>query len=68
MTIRQPFLTAGQLPATVVHGHTVVPAPEVTASRIAIDTGAGFGGRLTCAVLEADSVAFLSPGIDDPPG
>ncbi len=61
LTIRHPFLTAERPGAVVVHGHTVTAAPEVTAARIGIDTGAGLGGRLTCAVLEGDRVAFLSP-------
>ena len=47
--------------AVVVHGHSVVPGPVVLPNRIAIDTGSGLGGRLTCAVLEEDRIAFLSP-------
>ena len=43
----------------VVHGHTPVPVPERRANRIAVDTGAVHGGRLTCAVLEGDQVGFL---------
>ena len=43
----------------VVHGHTPRPAPELRPYRLGIDTGAGRGGRLTCAVLEADTVRFL---------
>ncbi|MEO8714887.1 MAG: metallophosphoesterase [Acetobacteraceae bacterium] len=61
--IRQMFLSSErQFGAVVVHGHSVVPSPVVLTNRIAIDTGAGLGGRLTCAVLEADRIGFLSPG------
>ena len=35
------------------------PAPTIRDNRIGIDTGAGYGGRLTCAVFEEDGVAFL---------
>jgi serine/threonine protein phosphatase 1 len=38
--------------AVVVHGHTPVRAVEVRPNRIGIDTGAVFGGRLSCLVLE----------------
>ena len=58
--IRQPFLSTDRsFGAVVVHGHTPMAEPVVKANRIGIDTGAVFGGRLTCAVLEADRLAFL---------
>ncbi len=58
--IREPFLSWPRpLPARVVHGHTPTPRPEVLAHRINIDTGAGWGGILTCAVMEGDDIAFL---------
>jgi serine/threonine protein phosphatase 1 len=58
--IREPFLSfAGELPRIVVHGHTPARVPEVRAHRIGIDTGACFGGDLTCLVLEADRMGFL---------
>jgi serine/threonine protein phosphatase 1 len=61
MWIREPFLTyAGDLGAVVVHGHTPRPEPEVRHNRVGIDTAAVMGGVLTCAVLEADRVGFLS--------
>ncbi|HUN42226.1 MAG TPA: metallophosphoesterase [Acetobacteraceae bacterium] len=60
LTIRQPFLfTEQDFGFAVVHGHSTSPAPVVTANRIGIDTGAGQGGMLTCAVLEEDRVGFL---------
>lgn len=61
LRIRQPFLyTERDLGAVVVHGHTPVKAPEVRHNRIAIDTGAVFGGQLTCVVLEGETIGFLS--------
>lgn len=61
LRIRQPFLYTEQLfGVVVVHGHTPVKAPVVRANRIAIDTGAVFGGPLTCAVLENEAIRFLS--------
>jgi serine/threonine protein phosphatase 1 len=43
----------------VVHGHTISSAPDVQSNRIGIDTGAFATGRLTCLVLEGESVRFL---------
>ena len=61
LRIRQPFLySEEEFAAVVVHGHTPGPAPVLRRNRICIDTGAGFSGRLTCAVFEADKVAFIS--------
>jgi len=58
--IREPFLSwRGGLGAVVVHGHTPSRWPEVLDHRIGIDTGAVFGGPLTCAVLEGERVGFL---------
>jgi serine/threonine protein phosphatase 1 len=58
--IRQAFLSSEQdFGVVVVHGHTPVGTPAVLRNRIAIDTGAGLGGRLSCAVLESDSVGFF---------
>lgn len=57
---RQPFLYSKMdFGAVIVHGHTPVKAPVVKHNRIAIDTGAVFGGKMTCAVLEADMIGFL---------
>lgn len=61
LTIRQPFLwTAQEFGVVVVHGHSTTPSPVVAGNRIGLDTGAGNGGRLTCAVLEDDRVGFLA--------
>lgn len=35
----------------VIFGHTVFPAPLIQANKIGIDTGAVYGGSLTCLVL-----------------
>lgn len=63
--IREPFLDwpGAMLPEApkqvVVHGHTPRKRPVVRRNRIGIDTGAGKGGPLTCAVLEGSDVHFL---------
>ncbi len=58
---RQPFLySEADFGAVVVHGHTPVKAPVVRHNRIAIDTGAVFGGALTCVVLEGGTLGFLT--------
>jgi serine/threonine protein phosphatase 1 len=59
--IREPFLSWRKpLGAVVVHGHTPTPKPEIRPHRIGIDTGACFGGVLTCLVLEEDRMGFLT--------
>ncbi|MCO6415417.1 serine/threonine protein phosphatase [Siccirubricoccus sp. KC 17139] len=58
--IREPFLSfEGELPWVVVHGHTPARSPAILRHRIGIDTGACFGGDLTCLVLEGDRLRFL---------
>lgn len=58
--IRSDFMQSNDdLGTRVVHGHTVVEAPEVRPNRISIDTGAYATGRLTCAVLEGSDCRFL---------
>jgi serine/threonine protein phosphatase 1 len=59
--IRQSFLASEQdFGAIVVHGHSMSPMPIIRPNRIGLDTGAGTGGNLTCAVFEDDAVAFMS--------
>jgi serine/threonine protein phosphatase 1 len=43
----------------IVHGHTISEEPVLQPNRIGIDTGAFHTDRLTCAVLEGSSRAFL---------
>jgi serine/threonine protein phosphatase 1 len=45
--------------ALVVHGHTPVETPEHRGNRVNLDTGAGFGRRLTAAVFEGTDVWVL---------
>ncbi len=61
LRMRQPFLySESDFGAVVVHGHTPVKTAVVRHNRIAIDTGAVFGGPLTCLVLEHDTLGFLT--------
>lgn len=66
--IRESFLgwegvMLPEAPAVVVvHGHTPGDAAVVKPNRIGLDTGAGRGGPLTCAVLEGDDVQLLEVG------
>jgi serine/threonine protein phosphatase 1 len=60
LTIRQPFLfTDRDLGMIVVHGHSAGPVPVMASNQIGLDTGAGMGGTLTCAVLEDDLIGFI---------
>lgn len=60
--IREPFLgSPARHGALVVHGHTVTTEVEVMPNRIGIDTGAVFGGTLSCLVIEGRSRALLTP-------
>jgi serine/threonine protein phosphatase 1 len=60
-TMRHPFLSTEQdFGVVVVHGHSSVPSVPILGNRIGLDTGAGMGGRLTCAVLEDDVVGLLA--------
>ena len=61
LTMRQPFLsTERDLGVIVVHGHSSNPSVPIGVNRIGLDTGAGIGGKLTCAVLQDDVVGLLS--------
>jgi serine/threonine protein phosphatase 1 len=58
--IRDDFLLWEQeFDKIIVHGHTPVLEPEIRSNRINIDTGAYATGRLTCLVLEGNSMSFL---------
>lgn len=61
VTMRQPFLSTEQDHGfVVVHGHSSGPSVHIAANRIGLDTGAGIGGKLTCAVLEDDLLGLLA--------
>ncbi len=61
LSIRQPFLASeAELGAVVVHGHTPGQAPVIRVNRIGVDTGAVYGGSLTAAVLEGETVGFFA--------
>lgn len=62
MWIRAGFLDSeADFGVVVVHGHTPTKGrtPEVKPNRIDIDTGAVFGGPLTCIAIEGREVRFL---------
>ncbi len=44
----------------IVHGHTIVPEPEILPNRIGIDTGAWYTGRLTSLALEGGRRQFVA--------
>ncbi len=68
LRMRQPFLYSdADFGAVVVHGHSPVKEPVVRHNRVAIDTGAVFGGKLTCVVLEVGTLGFLTADPLDPP-
>ena len=61
VSIRQPFLWTDQkLGLIVVHGHSSNPSVVRTENRVGIDTGAGMGGKLTCAVFEEDLIGLIA--------
>ena len=61
VTMRHPFLSTEQdFGVVVVHGHSSTPSVQIGVNRIGLDTGAGIGGKLTCAVLEDDVVGLLA--------
>ncbi|MEM9011983.1 MAG: metallophosphoesterase family protein [Pseudomonadota bacterium] len=65
MWIRREFLESRTDHGwVVVHGHTVTSRVVDHGNRIGIDTGAVYGGHLSCLVLEEAEVALL--GADGP--
>lgn len=58
--IREPFLSdRDSFGWVVVHGHTPGEEPVIRKNRIGLDTGAWMTGRLTAALLEADSIEIF---------
>lgn len=61
--IREPFLDDGrEYDAVIVHGHTPTRRIDVRSNRIGIDTGAVYGGVLTCLVLDGPVKCQLRDG------
>ncbi|MDW8316185.1 MAG: metallophosphoesterase family protein [Rhodovarius sp.] len=63
LRIRRPFLDSdADHGAIIVHGHTPTRSrrPERHHNRINLDTGAVYGGPLTCGIFEGEGVEFLS--------
>lgn len=63
LRIRRPFLDSeAEHGVVVVHGHTPTRSrtPERHSNRVNLDTGAVFGGPLTCGVFEGEKLEFLS--------
>jgi serine/threonine protein phosphatase 1 len=59
--IRNEFLDCDEdFGKVIVHGHSIMPEPEVKTNRIGIDTGAFATGRLSCLVLEGEAQRFLT--------
>ncbi len=60
VTMRQPFLwSEDDFGFIVVHGHSSTPSVVIAKNRIALDTGAGLGEKLSCAVLEDDVIGLI---------
>ena len=47
--------------ALVVHGHTALEAPTHYGNRLNLDSSAGYGGPLSCAVIEGRQAWLLTP-------
>ncbi len=61
MWIRHDFLgSAADHGKTVIHGHSILPEPDVHQNRIGIDTGAYATGTLTALALHDSTYRFLS--------
>ena len=59
--IREEFLSSDvDFGKIVVHGHTPIHEVEVRSNRVNIDTGAFATGRLTCLVIEGESLSVIS--------
>lgn len=56
-------VTYAEFGKLVVHGHTPVPSPVELGTRLALDTGACFGGQLTAArLVKGERTAYLTAG------
>lgn len=60
MWIREPFLEIGpKLPYLVIHGHTPCKDVDFGPSRVAVDTGAYYSGRLSVLKIEEGQGSVL---------
>jgi serine/threonine protein phosphatase 1 len=67
--IRDEFLSSScDFGKIIVHGHTPVSEVQVGPNRINIDTGAFATGRLTCLVLENESLSIIDTSLNDRDG
>jgi len=58
--IRDEFLgSQADFGKVIVHGHTPIEAPDIRKNRINIDTGAFATGKLTCLVIEGETLSFI---------
>jgi serine/threonine protein phosphatase 1 len=58
--IREEFLSStDDFGKIVVHGHTPINEIEARPNRINIDTGAYVSGRLTCLVIDNNSLSVI---------
>ena len=63
--IREEFLSSSyDFGKIIVHGHTPTHEIEVGPNRINIDTGAFATGRLTCLVIEGESLSVIDTSSD----
>jgi serine/threonine protein phosphatase 1 len=63
--IREEFLSSNDdFGKIIVHGHTPASEIEVQPNRINIDTGAFATGRLTCLVIEGESLSMIDTSLD----
>jgi serine/threonine protein phosphatase 1 len=63
--IRDEFLSSSRdFGKIIVHGHTPTSEIEVVSNRINIDTGAFATGRLTCLVIEGESLSMINTSAD----
>jgi serine/threonine protein phosphatase 1 len=63
--IRDEFLSSNEdFGKIIVHGHTPTREVEARLNRINIDTGAFATGRLTCLVIEGESLSVIDTSLD----
>ncbi len=61
--IREEFLSdTRDHGALIVHGHTPVAAVELHSNRLALDTGAAYGGPISAVAIEGREVFLLTDG------